>query len=228
MHACMHSEIKQIRDFGQQLIGSTSDLNFQLSQFWNLLHDVLMKLSSIKSSPGYALQGEIDRVISRIESVDMLAEKIVLAARSQVSNVLSPAAFLLAHIIRTETIDACMHALRKQLNDAVQKHGLEGKYDVEVICSVQSKVKKGADWRSDVRAIRDAVAHGHFKIRLVKNGWAIDFDNNEGGYSFHKSFSRKEFTKFFDLHTLLYKLQLHLLIILDLLPILATHLYKQP
>lgn len=218
-------EVEQIWDFGQQLIESISDLNFQLSQLWNLCHDVFKKLRSMKRSPGYALRGEIDRARSRIESADMLTQKIVLAARSEISDVLSPAAFLLAHIIRTETIE---HALKKQLDDAVQKHGLQSKYDVEAICSVQSKVKKGSKWRTDVRAIRDAVAHGHFEIRLLRNDWAIEFDNNEGGYSFHKSFSRKEFTKFFDLHTVLYKLQIHLLVILELLPILVTHLYKQP
>ena len=80
---------------------------------------------------------------------------------------------------------------------------------------------------TDVRAIRDATAHGRFKIHMLGNDWMIEFDNDEEGYSFCKRFSQKEFTKFFDMHTLLYKLQLHLLVILELLPILATHFHKQ-
>lgn len=223
-HCLTDSEIEEIWNFGQQLIQCNPNLISQLSQFWNLYHDVLKKLHPTKSSPSYPLRGIINELRPRINRADMLAERIVLAARSQISNVLSPTAFLLAHVFRTETIE---YAFRKQLNDAVQRHGLQSKYDVETICSVQSKVRKGTEWRTDVRAIRDATAHGWFKILSLENDWAIEFDNDKEGYSFHKRFSRKEFTKFFDLYTLLYKLQLHLLVIIELLPILATHLRKQ-
>lgn len=218
------SEIEQVWGFGQQLIQFHPELTSKLSQFWNLWHDVFKKLHSTKSSPGYALRGMISQLRSRIERADALAESIVSMAQSQVSNILSPAALLLVHVFRTETIE---YALRKQLKDAVKKHGLQSKYDVEAICSVQSKVRKGGKWKTDVRAIRDAIAHGWFKINLLENDWAIEFDNDEEGYSFHKRFSRKEFTRFFDLHTLLYKLQLHLLTILESLPILTTHFHKQ-
>jgi hypothetical protein len=219
------SEIKLVWGFGQELIRGNPDLTFQLSQFWNLYDEVLKMLRVTKSSPGYAPQGVINLLRSRINLADKLAENIVSAARSQISNVLSPAALLLVHIVRTETIE---YALLKQLEDATKKHSLESKYDVKSICSVLSKVPKGPEWRTDVRAIRDATAHGHFRIHLLKNDWAIDFDNNKDGYSFQKNFSRNEFTRFFDMHTLLYKLQLHLLVILELLPILATHLHEQP
>lgn len=218
-------DIEQIWRFGKQLIQSNPDLSSQLSQFWNLYHDVLKKLHTEKSSPGYAPRGVIGKLRPQIERADALAQNIVSVARNQVSDVLSAAALLLVHVVRTETIE---YALRKQLDDAVEKHDLKSGYDVEAICSVQSKVKKGAEWRTDVRAIRNAAAHGQFKIVTLENEWAIEFDNDEKGYSFHKRFSRKEFMRFFDLHTLLYKLQFHLLIILELLPILTTHLYEQP
>ena len=216
-------EIEQIWRFGQELIRGNPYLNSQLSQFWNLYDDILKKLRLTRSSTGYAPRAVIGQLKPRIKRADALAESIVSATQSEVSTILSPAGLLLVHIVRTESIG---YALLKQLKDAVEKHGLQDKYDVETICSVQSKVKKGPEWRTDVRAIRDATAHGRFKIHLLENDWAIDFDNDEKGYSFHKSFSRKEFTKFFDLHTLLYKLQLHLLIIIELLPILTTHLYE--
>lgn len=221
----LDSEIKQIWDFGQQLIQFHPDLMSQLSQFWNLYHHVFETLRSTESGPGYALRGEISQLKARIERADALAERIVSAAKKQVSNILSPVVLLLVHVVRTETIE---RVLQKQLKDAVKKHGLQSKYDIEAICSVQSKVKKGLDWRTDVRAIRDAIAHAWFEIFMLQNDWAIEFDNDEKGYSFHKRFSRKEFTEFFDLHTLLYKLQLHLLVILELLPILTTHLRKRP
>jgi hypothetical protein len=219
-----NSEIKQIWDFGQQLIHGNPDLMFQLSQFWNLYDDVLRVLRSTKSSSGYALQGLIDLLRPRINLSDTLAESIVSAVQSQASSALSPAALLLVHVVRTESIE---YALLKQLNDVIRRHGLQSKYDVVAICSVQSKVQKDAEWRTDVRAIRDATAHGRFKIHSLQNDWVIEFNNDNEGYCFHKRFTRKEFTKFFDLHTRLYKVQLHLLVILELLPILATHFHKQ-
>lgn len=216
-------EIRQLWDFAQQLIKANPDLTLQLSQFWNLYDNVLKILGSTQSVPGYAPRKVIDQLWPRIERAEKLAESIVLAAKRQVSNILSPAALLLVHLVRTETI---ADAMRRQLEDAIRVHGLQGKYDVEVICSVQSKVRKGTKWKTDIRAIRDATAHGHFKIHSLGNHWEVEFDNNEKGYNFHKRFSRKEFTKLFDLHTLLYKFQLHLLIILELLPILTTHFYS--
>lgn len=217
-------EIRQVWDFAQYLIQVNPELTLQLSQFWKLYDNVLKRLSSKLSGPGYALQNMIAQLRPRIEIADTLAESIVSAVKSNTSNILSPVALLLIHLVRTETIE---YALRKQLKDAIETHDLQGKYDVEIICSVQGKVRKGQEWRTDVRAIRDATAHGQFKIHSSKNDWEVQFDNDEDGYNFHKRFSRKEFTKFFDLHTFLYKFQLHLLIILELLPILATHFHKR-
>lgn len=218
-------EIEQVWQFGQELIQSNPDLKYQLSQFWNLFDDVVKKLRVTKGSPGYAPRAIIGQLGPRIRQADDLAESIVSAAPSEVSTIVYPAALLLVHVVRTESIG---FALEEQIKDATEKHGLQSKYDIEAISSVQSKVRKDAKWRTDVRAIRDATAHGRFKIHLLKNDWAIEFNNNEKGYNFHKRFSRKEFTKFFDLHTLLYKLQLHLLVMLELLPVLTTHLRKQP
>lgn len=218
------SEIQQVWNLGQEIIQYHPDLSFQLSQFWNLYDEVMKVLGSKPTGFGYALQGEIDSLRTRIDRVDKLAEKIVLSATAQISNILSPVALLLMHIIRTDTFES---ALKRQLKDAVEKHNLQGKYDVVAICSVESKVQKGQAWQTDVRAIRDAIAHSHFRIDVVENDWTIEFSNNTHGYNFHKRFSRKEFVRFLDLHTLLYKLQLHLLSVLELLVILVTHLRKQ-
>lgn len=217
------SEIKMVYDFGQELTRCNPDLNSQLTQFWSLYHDVFKMLGSRRNGQGYSLQSLIDRSRSRINVADALAETIVSVARKKTSNLLSPAAFLLVHIVRTETIE---YVWKTQLNDAIERHGLKGRYDIEAMCSVQSKVKRGDRWQTDVRAIRDATAHGRFEIKRVRNDWEIEFHNETGGYHFHKRFSRKEFTKFFDLHTMLYKLQLHLVVILELLPILTTHFLR--
>ncbi|MFQ6088376.1 MAG: hypothetical protein ACE5K0_05700 [Candidatus Methanofastidiosia archaeon] len=220
-----NSEILQIRKFGEILIQLRPELTSQLSQFWDLYHDIFKMISSAQSSSGYNLRGIINQMGPQIEKSEKLAERVVSTPRVKVSNILRPMSLLLVHVVRTQTVEC---ALLKQLKDAVKKYGLQNKYDVYDICSVQSKVKKGSQWRTDVRAIRDATAHMKFEIHMHKNGWSIEFDNDEKGYNFHKHFSRKEFMKIFDLHTLLFKFQYHLLHILELLPILTTKLQKQP
>ena len=62
--------------------------------------------------------------------------------------------------------------------------------DIEDLLSVESKVKKGNTWRTDVRAIRDATAHAKFKIN--KTNYQISFQNNEGGYDFTLTITGEE------------------------------------
>ena len=79
-----------------------------------------------------------------------------------------------------------------------------------------------------MRAIRDAIVHSHYLINTVNNDDIIKFDNVEEGYDFHEQFTLKEFYHFFDVHTVLYKFQIILLYIIELLPVLTTHLVKKP
>ncbi len=61
----------------------------------------------------------------------------------------------------------------------------------------QTKVQKGTEWRSDVRAIRDAYSHIHYIIQKSNGDYEVTFDNNEGGYNYQKTFSRREFILFY-------------------------------
>jgi len=217
-------EIEQIDDFRRQLIILIPDLMPQLKQFWNLYNDILGILKR-KDSSGYAPQWIISEFKSRIDAADLLSFDVVSSAKSQTSNILSPMALLLIHVIRTESIE---FPLQQQLQDAIKKFGLQSKYDISAMCSVHSKIHRGSSSVTDVRAIRNAVAHGHFKVEMMHGDWVIEFnDKDDHSYNFNQRFSREEFLEFFDRHTLLYKLQLALLMVVELLPILVTHFHKQ-
>ena len=116
----------------------------------------------------------------------------------------------------------------QQIKDAINRGHLQN-YDIELMCSVYNKVTKynvrlrKNEWRTDVRAIRDAVAHAHYKITALGDNFKVEFNNDKAGYNFHYVLTRKDLFKFFDLHTLLYKLQFVLLSIFQLLSILITH-----
>ena len=59
---------------------------------------------------------------------------------------------------------------------------------------------KGNGWKTDARAIRDALSHNKYTLDVNDNSWTITFDNTEFGYDFHKSFTHSEFYKYMN-HT---------------------------
>ena len=158
---------------------------------------------------------------TEIDNADLLAENVVNDLQGNKSTLTSFMALLSTHINRTEKIE---YSIRNQINDVITRFNLQS-YDAKFMCSVQNKVRNSEEkdgWRTDVRAIRDSIAHSRYRIE----GRTVEFNNTTHGYNYHKVFSNEEFYHFFDLHTLLYKFQLVLLIIIELLPVLATHFYK--
>lgn len=71
-------------------------------------------------------------------------------------------------------VESIEYPIYIQLEDIVKQNNLQ-KYDVALMCSVKYKVAKynkklkQKEWRSDVRAIRDAIAHSHYSIIKVEN-----------------------------------------------------------
>jgi hypothetical protein len=84
-------------------------------------------------------------------------------------------------------------------------------YDIQEMCSVDSKVQKGNEWKSDTRAIRDAISHAYFTIEYSDKGFKIHFQNSEQGYNFDKSFTEKELLLFYQDYDRLIALQTLLL-----------------
>jgi len=215
-----NDEIQLLWNFAHYLIDFKPEIQPQLLSFWNLYHDVFKKLANNKSHPGYSVRNFIIEVFPRINRADRLAEKITVETNENRSSMLVPVSLLLIHVIRTETIE---HAFLKQINDAIRTFNLSKKYDAEAMCSIAEKIKQRGNWRTDIRAIRNAIAHGCFSINFTNDKWELDISNEETGSTFNKRFTSKEFKEFFNLATLLFKIQWHLLIILTLLTILATH-----
>jgi hypothetical protein len=218
-------DIKQVEDLAIQLIHANPDTEKQLERFWSLYSQVFNILKS-NQKQGYAPQGIIDDQLDRIRKGDKLAENLILNADH--STFAFPLALLLAHIVRTETIS---NSIRKQLCDVIDKFeplGLTGfsKDDVEFMCSVHLTYCKGKTVRSDVRVIRNSIAHALFSTRQIGKEYEIEFNNVD--FQYHEVLSIKEIGKFFDLHTMLYKRQLTLFFIIELLPLLSTHFLKKP
>ena len=220
---CLHIvDIAEIQGLAQQIIDFQPEISLQLSEFWYLFDDVFRSLRENPKAIPYAPQNKITKAKAEIDNADLLAEKVVKDLPGNTSTRASFMALLSTHINRTEKIE---HSIRSQIDDAITRFNLQG-YDTKFMCSVKNKVRNTNEsdgWRTDVRAIRDSIAHSKYQIK----GHTIEFCNTTHGYNFHKIFSAEEFYHFSDLHTSLYKFQLVLLIIIELLPVLASHVYER-
>jgi hypothetical protein len=76
-------------------------------------------------------------------------------------------------------------------------------YDLEGLCSLDTKVESGSDEKgvittyvTDIKAIRDCIAHAHHKIRKSDDGrsYILEFEwKQPRRYNFYKSFLASEF-----------------------------------
>lgn len=219
-------EAEEIFKFGHNLANVYQPLENQLNDFCHLWYDAfkIWKISPQRYSS--FKWWEIDSNLhERIVNADKMAFDVVTSVRDNPKDLLAAHALLNIHVVRTESIEyANMRILRK----CIHVFKLGKKYDAASICSVTRKVQKGTYWVSDARAIRDAISHQHYKIKIDGDGWIVTFSNTERGYNFQQTFSHSEFIRFFDQHTLLYKVQLALLNTLEVLSIFANYLCKEP
>ncbi len=173
----------------------------RLHQFWNLyqtpiqapgniLQIVLFELN--ERIPDKDKHGKVDASINKASRALItscnIAESILNNPHgiNAITNVLSAL---------ESRVEGHEYLMNRILNEAKRAVNLD--YDIEEMCSVQKKIQKGTEWRSDVRAIRDAYSHSQYVIRESNGDYEVAFDNNEGGYNFQKSFSRREFLLFY-------------------------------
>jgi hypothetical protein len=219
-------EIERVWEFGQKLITGIPNVAFQLSTFWALHETINDRLRGpAEEERGYQPEQRIAELSRRIDDVDRFGMVVVREAQ-QSTGVLALAAILMVHVARVDTIE---YALMKQLGEAVRRFKLEAEFDPAAMCSVEGKVPlqwdSKTEWRTDVRAIRDAAAHFKFRFETGQSDWSIEFSNQDRGYQFERKFTRKEFMRFFDTHTLLYKSQLVLLKLWMIVHVLTTHFW---
>ena len=150
---------------------------------------------------------DLSKSIQKAHEVKKITEKIVDAILEDPKGILSITSVLLMLIIRVEAHE---YQIRNIMSKA--RNSIHLNYDIEDMSSVGSKVQKGKGFRSDVRAIRDAVSHAHFTISDNDNDYEIHFMNFEDGCKFEKIFAGRELLLFYQdydriltVHTILLK-----------------------
>ena len=215
-------EAEEIFRFGSMLTLLIPELETQLQAFWNMWHEVIDMWSQSPNMYQDFSWWNIDVGLNqRMLDTDIEANKIVTSAVQNPNDLTVASALLNTHVARTEAIEYVMY---KIIDNAVKTFSLESKYNVAQLCSVTTKVRKGNEWRSDIRAIRDAVSHKKYTLSDGQPGWILTFNNSDHGYNFTKVYKGRDFIHFFDKHTLLFKFQIMLLNVIELLSLFSNFL----
>jgi hypothetical protein len=198
-------QIQEIEKFSLHLSSSQNFINSyfihkgflqRLEEFWNLRQAIVStgKTEEIilwrfdKKGTSQNNFSAIGDIIKRAFQVTNTTNSIIDAILNQGTiNILTITSILLALIIRVEA-----HEYKIQNMIAKAEKYMNLNYDIQEMLSINSKIRKGNGWRSDTRAIRDAVSHAHFIINKRDMGYMIHFNNTEEGYNFDKTFTEKD------------------------------------
>jgi len=120
------------------------------------------------------------------------------------------------HVIR---VDAFEDSIKNPLKKLLEKYELNQKYDVEEIFSVKQKVKrKDNRYITDIRAVRNFLAHFQFEILDNQDEWKIHFksgDSPKDKIIFDETFSKEQLVEFLNNSNILYQSQFMLTLLLS-------------
>ena len=178
----------------------------QLYLFWEAYLDIIQKSNDIKISlrPLELFSERVEKLIQ----AQLIFEKIFIESKTISSDKLFYYSMFYFHTINTISLGDTLINQFKKLLDVFD---LQNKYDIEAIFSTVSKIKRGDKFETDVRAVRNALAHLNYKIKYLENYSVIKFSMTDFGYNFHRSFTQKEFKEFVENSYYLYDSQLALL-----------------
>jgi hypothetical protein len=153
--------------------------------------------------------------LEKVNSVKAITKLIVTEVLKNPNNILSITSTLLTLTILVETHEYELMNILKKMDKSTRLN-----MDIEGLLSVESKVKKDNQWRTDVRAIRDAIAHAKFKINSTN--YQITFENIGKGYNFVLTKTGEELLFFYQDYDKMLYLQSKLLSITLLIALLKA------
>jgi hypothetical protein len=194
--SCLQLEqIDRVLLFAHRLIDSSfnkryfrnTDFSSKLESFWKILVNLSKQntqqlvniIITIAKKRGGALNEKAGQFIQKISDVNKITSHFLDPIRQKLNeghvDTFVIGNILLAWIIRAETHE---YYIKESLSKANSILGTT--YDIENICSVESKVMQNTRPQTDINAIRDAISHCAFSLD-INGGIFTDFHSNERG-----------------------------------------------
>jgi len=206
-----------------EIVNFSPQISTQLAQFWKA-HLEVASMAESNSKP-YIIMGYIDDNQKQILKVDERYHQVADRIRINQNDEITVYALFYVHILRTEIIE---YNFLKQFREMLTDFELSQKYDAEEIFSANNKIRKGRGWKTDARAIRDALSHNKYELFFTDDDWKIHFKNNEEGYNYDKVFKKEDFFRFQSDTDILYRSTLMLVLDLISRTIIKQHLLQAP
>ena len=181
-----------------------SKITNQLKQFWNAQLELSDAAAINSSQPTCDPLKLANENMPKILKADEIYQKVVKSVNSNPTEDSLIYAIFYNLITLVETAE---FAFRKNFEDLLTTYNLNSKYDAKKIFSIDGKVPMYSEFRTDGRAIRDALGHFKFDIKKIDGDTEIKFEYTEDGYNFKRVFKKIDFLEFVQNTYLLYKTQ---------------------
>jgi hypothetical protein len=226
------SQIDAFRRFGDMLTNNTifgskhfnsPNIQSKLLKFWSICGIILyapnpLEIIFWRLNPTLSKEDQVKVLINSLEAINRInavASLVVTEVRNNPNSILAITSILLTLTIRKETHE---YELNNILRTMVKSTNMN--VDIEDLLSVESKVQRDGKWKTDVNAIRDAIAHAKFKINSTN--YQITFENIGKGYSFVLTKTGEELLFFYQDYDKMLHLQSKLLSITLLIALLKA------
>jgi len=191
----------------------------QLQNFWNAHLKIAEK--AVEQEKSYPIMQMADENREKILNIDDRYRSLASILSSNNSNDISIIfAMFYIHNLKTEVIE---HSFVLQLNELLQEFELNEEFSAEEIFSSTTKVQKGDIWKTDARAIRDALGHNKYDLEITADSWNVKLCNFEKGYDFSKSFTGLEFRIFLTDTDYLYRCSMMILFAFSGMTVIKQH-----
>ena len=198
------------------------DFSDKLIQFWSILKALVqVEPESVVSTVIAIVEKNIPKgidknefivqkatkFISKTEDVNSTTERILQAVnetlqRDRMIDILSVAGILLLVVGQREShIYYTIENLKKAQSIT------NTTYDINDICSIDSKVTRNTIEVSDTIAIRDCISHFAYKIEKIDDQIVVDFQSNSSGYDIDRKYTGKELLNFYRIYDRLIGIQ---------------------
>lgn len=185
----------------------------QLSFYWNMHMDILEKIN--QGGVKVQLNTIDENKVIQMGTLNKLHVKTMehFLTNSNQSHLF---ALFYFHVLRVDTFE---NSIKQPLKKSLKKYQLNHLYDIESVFSIKHKVKtKNDEYITDIRAVRNCLAHFKFEILDNQNEWKIYFKSGEDINDrtiYHESFSKNQLIEFLNNSNMLYQGQFMLYLLLS-------------
>lgn len=157
------------------IIQFTPLISKQLNFYWNAHVDMIEKIN----------QEEINVILETIDKnkikqmgiLNQLHSKTMKQFLTDTSNLSHLFALFYFHVLRVDTFE---NSIKNPLKKLLEKYELNHLLDIESMFSIKHKVKtKNGKYTTDIRVVRNCLAHFKFEILDNQDEWKIYFKSGE-------------------------------------------------